>query len=275
MKPHPESNPTSALPWMETGTVSIRPAGTCNVLIVVPHGFPGNDDNTEILGAYLAELLDAWAVINNRKYRRPRKGELCDPDRCVLDLNKPRDARICRAEYWDPMWKAMEELCERFSKPPIVIFLHGIKDRTAREIVGRHIGSERALYAVGAGYAVDYSRTPPPISDAYELCHADGGTASVKFLADFMAHMRERVGPGGDGVPGYGATTTMPTIFGRSRVGRVEAIQLEVRWTGFRDTPANMKSAAEALAEVVSRVRAFEREWGTEPSRERTVGEKQ
>lgn len=260
---------------MERGTISIRPSGTCNVLIVVPHGFPGNDDNTEILGAYLAELLDATAVINNRKYRRPRKGELHDPEKCILDLNKPRDAKMCRAEYRDPILKAMEGLRERFSKPPIVIFLHGIKDRTAREIVGYHIGDESALFAVGAGYAVDYTRTRPPIRAAYEVYHSDGATASVEFLADFIEKMRERIGPGGDGVPGYGATTTMPTVFGRSRVGSVEAIQLEVRWTGFRDTPANMRSAAAGIAEVVSRVGGFERRYGAASSRARGAGEKQ
>jgi len=36
--------------------------GTCNVLVVVPHGHDDNDTNAEKLGAHLADALDSHAV---------------------------------------------------------------------------------------------------------------------------------------------------------------------------------------------------------------------
>ena len=54
--------------WMRPRHMSLKATGSCNVLVVVPHGFPWNDDNAEILGFHLSQELDAYAVINNRKY---------------------------------------------------------------------------------------------------------------------------------------------------------------------------------------------------------------
>lgn len=52
--------------WMIPETISIKENSSCNVLVIVPHGYPKEDDNAELLGALLAEKLDCFAVINNR-----------------------------------------------------------------------------------------------------------------------------------------------------------------------------------------------------------------
>lgn len=78
--------------WMVLGEISPRPEGNCNVLLVVPGGFPGNDDNAEILTCLLAEALDCFAVVNNRKYNplAPR------PFPYTADLNDKDEALGCR-----------------------------------------------------------------------------------------------------------------------------------------------------------------------------------
>lgn len=244
---------------MKPGTISVRRNCRCNVLVVAPHGFPGNDENTERVAYYTAEALDCNAVINNRKYRRPAKGEREQPELHVLDLNNPDHARQCRKDYLDPILEMVRNLDHRFGKPPIVIFIHGINDGTARDRVGRHIGDSDAVFAIGAGYAADYSKNPPPISETYTVAYrTDRATASLTLISELMEQLRLELGPGGDGVPGYGATKAMPRIFRTECTFPVEAVQLELRWTGFRDSPQNMRTVGSELARVVGRLSGFE-----------------
>jgi hypothetical protein len=72
VSPHIESNPLSeAAPalkedsqWNEGG-ISFR-KGNCNVLLIAPHGRPEDDTNTGKSTWELAELLDCYAVINEK-----------------------------------------------------------------------------------------------------------------------------------------------------------------------------------------------------------------
>ena len=67
-------------------TISRRDGGICNVLLVVPHGYPKDDDNAEILGYHVAEhLLGAYAIINNRLYNRRRNCSSFKEDLNVYD----------------------------------------------------------------------------------------------------------------------------------------------------------------------------------------------
>lgn len=68
------SLPLNIADWMIPETISVRKDSSCNVLVIVPYGYPGEDDNVELLGGLLAEELDCYAVINNRLYhRKPSK----------------------------------------------------------------------------------------------------------------------------------------------------------------------------------------------------------
>jgi hypothetical protein len=249
--------------WFQPASICIRDFGTCNVLVVAPHGYPGNDRNTELLSYHLAEALDSYAVINSGKYRRPDNSEKPDPEKRVLDLNKPEQAGMARSDYLDPMLDLVNEMRRVYSKPPIVILVHGMMNKTAAEKVGLHTGDPAAVFALGAGYAADYQRTHPPIPDAYTECYDAGtATASIEFVAGMLKALRTNLGPGGDGVPGFGAVKSLPIIFKKECDFPVEAVQLELKWTGFRDTSENIVNASEKLAKALLGLTALTRSSG-------------
>lgn len=246
--------------WMRSASISVRSSGSCNVLVVVPHGFPDDDRHTEILGCRLAEELDSFAVVNNRKYRRPRRGEAYDVDRCVLDLNKPEHAQLCFRDYLSPLLVIIKRIEKEFSCPPLVLFVHGMNDSTAEKTVGGHIGDSNAVFALGAGYAVDHGKTPPPVVDGYRgYWDERAASASRELIREMLNGLRSRLGPGGDGVPGFGATRVLPAFLRKLSGSPVEAVQLEIRWTGFRDTMESLVACAQALAEVLNGMEKVER----------------
>ena len=139
-------------------------------------------------------------MINNRRFRRPENKEHAAVEHLVLDLNNPYHARMCRAEYYDPILRFVNLLARRYNKRPIVLFIHGIKDATASIRVGKHIGNPDAVFALGAGYAADYRWTPPPLEEAYRYYYTESqATASRSFISQFLQRLRNRLGPGGDG----------------------------------------------------------------------------
>src|SRR5208283_5008353 len=99
--------------WMIHKEVSVRDSGTCNVLVVAPHGFPGNDDNTEILAYHLAQKLEAYAVVNNRKYKRPGEQWANDEPGFVADLNNPDDVQEFAPDFFEKLMAKVDDLCKK------------------------------------------------------------------------------------------------------------------------------------------------------------------
>ncbi len=252
--------PRSISHWFQTGTVSIRSNSSCNVLVAAPHGHPADDVSTELLGYRIAEKLDAYALINNRKYRRPKNNEQPNPKGGVVDLNRPSQAKHCRNDYWTPMLRMIRESNERFTKPPIVLFVHGMKDSTAEQAVGTRIGDPHAVWALGAGYEIDY-RASDEVERRSEAAvrYARAKSASDGFISELLSLLRVHLGPGGDGIPGFGAVKSLPSVLRQESGVILEAVQLEVRWTGFRDSADNVERAAEKLTAVFERLKAVER----------------
>jgi len=114
--------------WMVPETISGRNDSSCNVLVIVPYGYPGEDDNVELLGGLLAEELDCYAVINNREYHRKSSkqplGKKGDLGRLSFFDQTP--------EFKDPIEEALLSLTKTVN-PAIVIFLHAMEDRLADE----------------------------------------------------------------------------------------------------------------------------------------------
>jgi hypothetical protein len=260
--------------------INVFSAGTCNVLVVAPHGFKRDDMNTEILGRLLAQELDACAVINNQKYRKPRAGDpgcrmfaVSDPrqlpheqkrlrERFMLetsaipvDLNKWQDADSAAPDYFLPLVGIVEQLCNQCSNP-LVLFIHGIADRNRS---GRH----NPDFVVGAGYELREKRR------AFDR----GETTAREHVVDEMVVGLTNMDHAGpywveEGFPGYAAANPirMPWVFKiLERQGRlcangapVDAIQLEVRHTGFRDEP-NLPRTAAGMREAITRLSSFVR----------------
>ncbi len=122
--PSPDTDPTqpaaeevkpidqTEIDWMVLNEIAVKDEGTCNVLVVAQHGFPGDDDNVEILAALLAEKLECYAVVNNRKYNR-KAAQGTYP--YTADLNIPAQARQC-SDFWVPLTDRMKHIIRTYPK---------------------------------------------------------------------------------------------------------------------------------------------------------------
>lgn len=215
--------------WMNLGEISVRDEGESNVLIVAPHGYPGDDDNTEILAALLAEELDCFAVVNNRKYNRQAPS---GSYRFTEDLNDVDQAPKC-LDFWDPLVDRLRHIVRHYPKFPLVLFLHGMSDANADEYVGKNFD-----FAIGVGCVGDHD--------------PETATASKGLVRSLRQLLSDTIGKAKDGVERYAATNRVPTILRRQVANRdVEAVQLEIRFTGYRDTRDNLEELANALAKVI------------------------
>jgi N6-adenosine-specific RNA methylase IME4 len=235
------ANPEKKYPWMVLGQISPKYEGDCSVLLVAPHGFPGDDDNTEILACFLAEKLNSYAVVNNRKYDRKTNS---DDNEFWQDLNVPSEAVECD-DFWGPLMECTEQILQNYTKPPLILFIHGIGNDNADEYLGKEVD-----FALGAGYEGSYN--------------AETATASGKLITKLRDAITKKFRKARDGVPGYGATGKVPILFRkgvqnekvsfRKRFpdAQVEAIQLEIRCRGYRDSIENIEKLVKGLKEILT-----------------------
>ncbi|MGO9571750.1 MAG: DUF5131 family protein [Desulfomonilaceae bacterium] len=219
--------------WMIPKEISPRDEGSCNVLLVAPHGFPGDDDNVEILTCLLAEneKLDCFAVVNNRKYNRnDSTGKYPHTE----DLNDPQKAPMC-IDFWRPLVDRTKHIIGWYTKPPLVLFIHGIGNLNAKN---SPLG-EKGVFILGAGYEGAYSPAT--------------ATASEKLIVKLRDALTAKIGLALDGVPGYGAASRVPGGL-KKQLSKypIEAIQLEIRCKGYRDTFPNIQALAAKLAEIIT-----------------------
>ena len=110
--------------------------GKNNILLIAPHGFPGDDDYTAEVTEILARKLDCHAAINT-KYRRPDedKKEITDAKKLVADLNDKksiRDANLT-VEWLDKLENIKNKIIG-FEKTKgihdncYIFLIHGAKD---------------------------------------------------------------------------------------------------------------------------------------------------
>ncbi len=233
--------------WMKpVGSIRSK-SGGCNVLIIAPHGFPGDDDNTEILGYYLAEnkSLRSYAVINNRKYSKPPKEngvEKPDPDANRMNLNREKQALEC-SDFMDPILSALKGIHSKFpDSPPIVLFLHGMDDDAAQK--------RKSAMQIEVGAACE----------SLESWDTDKETATKEFAEKLIGGLTASFGPGSADYLGHftGSGTTL-AYFRKNLDFPVNAIQLEFRYAGFRDTVENIQSTAGKPASMIPSLPGFKR----------------
>jgi hypothetical protein len=217
--------------WMKLREVSVRDSGTCNVLVVAPHGFPGNDDNTEILAYRLAQKLEAYAVVNNRKYKRPGERWANDEPGFVADLNSPEDVQKSAPDFFEKLMVKVDDLCKKYKKA-IVVFIHGMGDDKAGQ------KSRATKCDIGVGY----SGSEHDPAKAF---------ASKDFVKDLRAGLKANgmwPAPVGRWFTGSG---TMAAYFrGRKGYENVEAVQLEFRYEGLRESSTSIEAAADTLCKT-------------------------
>lgn len=214
--------------------------GSSNVLVVAPHGFPGDDDHTDYLAYFLAKELNASYLINNKLFYKPGKQR---PMGQAANLNQPWSSNPHTRKFVDILLKMVSAIGARINATPLVLCIHGMSDANARRLCAGD-------FCLGAGYT----------AEEREEALAPGGaaTASKEVIEGILGGLCRRGFSATDGVPQYCAKKAIPGFLKsmENSIGPTHAVQVEVRYLGLRD-PANLVNTARELASVVRELAAF------------------
>ncbi len=222
-------------------TLRVALQGSSNACIIAPHGFPGDDDNTDYLAYFLAKELEAPYLINNKKFYKPGKERQTG---IAADLNKPWNNDEHTRHFMNAVKEAVRELRRRCDGKPLVITIHGMSDVNARRY-------DAGDFCIGAGY------TASERERAYD--GSGTATASREVVDGLLRGLRELGFTATDGIPKYSAKSSIPAFLKQLEgdIGPVNAIQIEIRYEGFRD-PSSILRTAKWLARAIARLDAFQ-----------------
>jgi N6-adenosine-specific RNA methylase IME4 len=240
------SLPPLHIDWMRHREVSVRDSASSNVLVIAPHGFPGNDDNTEILAYHLAQKLESHAVINNRKYKRPGKKWANDEPGFVADLNNPSDVEKFAPDFLEKLMGKVDHLCKNYQKA-MLVFIHGMDDdETDKEF-------PNMMCDVGVGYSG--SKHDP--AKAF---------ATKDFVEDLLDKLQKnKVWPAHVGARFTGSGTMAAYFHNHPGYEKVESVQLELRCENVRETSADLEATAEKLRKTIEGVTGFHKKESSMP----------
>lgn len=208
--------------------------GSSNVLVVAPHGFPGDDDHTDYLAYFLAKELNASYLINNKLFYKPGRQH---PTGRPANLNQPWSSNPHTQKFVEILLEMVSAIGIRSQAAPLVLCIHGMSDANARRLCAGD-------FCLGAGYTAEEREQA--------LAPGGGATASKEVIDGILQGLLKRGFSATDGVPQYCAKKAIPGYlkFMESSIGPTHAVQVEVRYLGLRD-PANLVQTARELASVV------------------------
>ena len=246
----------------DTGDIiHIAPEKHSNVLVISPHAVLHDDDNTGIISGRIAEILDGHAVINE-KYRKPETLGFEEPDIANDLVNVNRWDQISSYpevvdEFVTPIENSKERIKKKYKKT-LQVHIHGMSDENLQRVAdlqGENFGIRRRIQLL-----VGYGQ-----SDA-----ADGSVfkkkLTVKFdvIQKFIEALKKNdieasIAPitpitGSDGKPklycgndpnGLNQSLCKPK-------SRTQSIQLEIGYTGLRDTEENALNTADIIAKTLA-----------------------
>lgn len=214
--------------------------GLSNLLVVAPHGFPGDDDNTDYLAFFLAKELNAFYLINNKAFHKPGR------DRCFgepANLNRPWSSNPHTRRFVELLLELVKLIA--LSRPciPLVLCIHGMSDVNAKKF-------NAGDFCLGAGYTLEEK------DEAFQ----EGGaaTASRQLIEAMLEGLRRRGYEATDGIPPYCGKRAIPGYLKAMEpvVGPTETVQVEIRYLGFRD-PHNIVRTAREMAQVVRELPSY------------------
>jgi len=209
-----------------------------NILIAVPHGVYGDDDNAGEIAKKIANKLGCFAVINE-KYQRTPNGKAPDPKNKIINLNR-LDQIIgtdAEKEFLDKIIETTENITKMRGRA-LVIWLHGIRDESLEAYKAEYLNGRQVNILIGIGQGkIKLSAPDELVNQMYAaLNEYDSNLVSVK-----TAEKSEN----------YCATSSnnLTRIFLQKEYqnSMVYAMQLEIQYTGFRDY-ANIQKTADALS---------------------------
>ncbi len=216
--------------------------GSSNVLVVAPHGFPGDDDHTDYLAYFLAKELDASYLINNKAFHKPGRHHNCGRP---ANLNQPWSSNPDTKRFMQILLEMIKTIAKRSETAPLVLCIHGMSDANARRLCAGD-------FCIGAGYTSEERESA--------LAPGGGATASKEVIEGLIEGLCKKGFSATDGIPQYCAKKAIPGYlkFMEPSIGTTHALQVEVRYLGLRD-PDNILRTARGLATVVRGLRAFKK----------------
>jgi hypothetical protein len=100
--------------------------GKLPILIVCPHGFDGNDQNTSIIAESIAKKINAYAVIN-RGWERSDKVD-CMSDKADCNNINHCHEDVVKEEFLDPILRYKNRIIQKY-KSAYIFYIHGMGNR--------------------------------------------------------------------------------------------------------------------------------------------------
>jgi len=210
--------------------------GSTNVILVAPHGYPGDDDNTGQLARLLAEKLNCNAIINE-VYRKPKDDEITDFDKKIVNLNKLNTYKKNKALYNSfvgPIKDSVKQSVDKHKKA-FVFHIHGIDDPNI-ETVDKEL---EILLGIGL---TDKKKE----KNRYTLLKGD-----VEKLLELLNGVRLNTQTTKHNDYAGWSKHNLNQLFQKD-VEEVSSVQLEIKKTGCRDNNNNIKELTNKLAKIIT-----------------------
>lgn len=215
-----------------------------NILIAVPHGVYGDDDNTGEIAKKIANKLGCFAVINE-KYQRTPAGKAPDPKNNIIDLNR-LDQIIgtdAEKEFLDKIIEITKNIIKMWGRA-LVIWLHGIGDESLKTYNEGYLHGRQVNILIGIGQGKKEQTAPKEL--ATQLYNT-----SMEYDSNLVAIETD------ENSENYCAKdpNNLTRIFLQKgyEISMVDSIQLEIQYAGFRDV-ANIQKTADALSYVLPKL---------------------
>jgi len=112
--------------------------GKNRILLIAPHAFPGDDNNTGMLTREIADKLECYAIINE-KYQKPKKRkdkttgrwkpDQPDISKNIINLNRYNQVKThLQKEFLEPVLNYTDRIIKDHGSA-LVLWIHGIKDK--------------------------------------------------------------------------------------------------------------------------------------------------
>lgn len=228
--------------------------GRNRILLVAPHGHKKDDENTGMLTREIAGKLGCYALISEiyRKPARrkdPKTGEIRefpDPENKRINLNRRDQVETyIRDEFLMPLVVYTEEIIQVHGSA-LLLWMHGIKDENInKESTDGDPSRVHVLIGIGQGDPDYFTAAPQTVDRLIASFEANG-------RAEVIASRAKR---------GSAYCGQHPNIMNQyfNKEGyplyKVQSIQLEIKYTGYRDIksiPKAVETFCAAFSKLVS-----------------------
>ncbi len=226
--------------------------GSANILLIAPHGYPDDDENTGEVARLMAKRLGCYAVINE-VYRKPEEIEVrgsgekkwkpSNKAKKIVNLNRRKQVeKYLKAEFLQPILNFTNEILSSHGKA-FVFWIHGIDDENLESEIQQMKVREDIHVLVGIGQGKIDSPTAYPKTVDW-LCTLLKGNDHKRMEARLARIGSRYCGQHQD---------VMNQFFIQEghTLSKVQSVQLEIKNEGFRDTAENIPKTADAFSDAI------------------------